>query len=207
MRVEVRAGGVHISGYVNVPGRASRPVITPRGKVIETIEQGAFKKALERSGDELRMLMDHNSSRQLASVKDGTLRAKEDEIGLYAEADVSDPEVLTAAKNHEIRGWSFNMKNVADEVETRSEGLPLRKVKAFDMSEISLILHAVPCYSATSVEVRADGTDADTELRALGDTEFIIPEEKQQSEKEKIKATNAERRAQMEALINACNNK
>lgn len=207
MRVEVRSDGVHISGYVNVPGRASRPVITPRGKVIETIEQGAFKNALTKIGDELRMLMDHNSARQLASVADGTLTAKEDAIGLYAEATVTDPEVVEAAKKHELRGWSFNMRNVEDELEQRAEGLPLRKVKSFDMSEISLILHAVPCYSATSVEVRADGSDADTELRALGDTEFIIPEEKQQSEKEKIRATNAERRAQMEALINACKNK
>ena len=207
MRVEVRSDGVHISGYVNVPGRASRPVITPHGRVIETIEQGAFKNALKKAGDELRMLMDHNSARQLASVADGTLTAREDAIGLYAEATVTDPEVVEAAKKHELRGWSFNMRNVQDELEQRAEGLPLRKVKSFDMSEISLILHAVPCYSATSVEVRADGTDADTELRALGDTEFIIPEEKQQSEKEKIKATNAERRAQMEALINACNNK
>ena len=207
MRVEVRADGVHISGYVNVPGRASRPVITPHGRVIETIEQGAFKNALAKAGDELRMLMDHNSARQLASIADGTLTAREDAIGLYAEATVSDPEVVEAAKKHELRGWSFNMRNVQDELEQRAEGLPLRKVKSFDMSEISLILHAVPCYSATSVEVRADGTDADTELRALGDTEFIIPEEKQQSKKEKIRATNAERRAQMEALINACNNK
>ena len=207
MRVEVRADGVHISGYVNVPGRASRPVITPHGRVIETIEQGAFKNALAKAGDELRMLMDHNSARQLASIADGTLTAREDAIGLYAEATVSDPEVVEAAKKHELRGWSFNMRNVQDELEQRAEGLPLRKVKSFDMSGISLILHAVPCYSATSVEVRADGTDADTELRALGDTEFIIPEEKQQSKKEKIRATNAERRAQMEALINACNNK
>ena len=207
MRVEVRSDGVHISGYVNVPGRASRPVITPHGRVIETIEQGAFKNALAKAGDELRMLMDHNSARQLASVADGTLTAREDAIGLYAEATVTDPEVAEAAKKHELRGWSFNMRNVEDELEQRAEGLPLRKVKSFDMSEISLILHAVPCYSATSVEVRADGTDADTELRALGDTEFIIPEEKQQSEKEKIRATNAERRAQMEALINACKNK
>lgn len=207
MRVEVRADGVHISGYVNVPGRASRPVITPHGRVIETIEQGAFKNALKKAGDELRMLMDHNSARQLASVADGTLTAKEDAIGLYAEATVTDPEVVEAAKKHELRGWSFNMRNVEDELEQRAEGLPLRKVKSFDMSEISLILHAMPCYSATSVEVRADGSDADTELRALGDTEFIVPEEKEQSEKDKIRATNAERRAQMEALINACKNK
>ena len=89
----------------------------------------------------------------------------------------------------------------------RAEGLPLRKVKAFDMSEISLILHAVPCYSATSVEVRADGTDADTELRAWAMTELSSQRKNNRAKKKKIRATNAERRAQMEALINACNNK
>ena len=39
MRIEVRADGLHISGYVNVTGKLSRPVITPRGKVLETIEE------------------------------------------------------------------------------------------------------------------------------------------------------------------------
>ena len=37
MKAELRADGLHISGYVNVPGRESRPVLTPRGKVIEII--------------------------------------------------------------------------------------------------------------------------------------------------------------------------
>ncbi len=42
MRIEERADGLHINGYVNVTGKRSRPVITPRGKVIETIEERAF---------------------------------------------------------------------------------------------------------------------------------------------------------------------
>ena len=44
MRAELRADGLHISGYVNVPGRESRPVMTPHGRVIEIIEQRAFQK-------------------------------------------------------------------------------------------------------------------------------------------------------------------
>ena len=49
MRIEVRADGLHISGYVNVTGKLSRPVITPRGKVLETIEERAFSEAITRS--------------------------------------------------------------------------------------------------------------------------------------------------------------
>ena len=37
MKIEIRADGAHISGYVNVTGKRSRPVITPHGKVIEEI--------------------------------------------------------------------------------------------------------------------------------------------------------------------------
>jgi len=43
MKLEIRADGVHISGYVNATEKKSRPVITPHGKVIEVIEPRAFK--------------------------------------------------------------------------------------------------------------------------------------------------------------------
>ena len=33
MNIEVRSDGLHISGYVNVTGKLSRPVLTPHGKV------------------------------------------------------------------------------------------------------------------------------------------------------------------------------
>ena len=42
MNIEVRADGARITGYVNVTEKKSRPVITPRGKVIEEIEPRAF---------------------------------------------------------------------------------------------------------------------------------------------------------------------
>ena len=38
MHIEVRADGARLSGYVNVTEKKSRPVITPRGKVVEEIE-------------------------------------------------------------------------------------------------------------------------------------------------------------------------
>ena len=44
MRAELRADGLHISGYVNVPGRTSRPVMTPRGRGL--LSRGLLLKRL-----------------------------------------------------------------------------------------------------------------------------------------------------------------
>lgn len=165
MKAELRADGLHISGYVNVPGRESRPVLTPRGKVIEVIEQRAFARAIERAG-EVRMLLDHDRNHVLADTSDGTLMVKEDEVGLRAESIVTDEAVIAGAKEGRLKGWSFNMKNVVDTIEERAEGLPIRHVKDFDMDEITLVMNKVPVYSSTSIEVRAD-TEEEVETRAI----------------------------------------
>lgn len=165
MKAELRADGLHISGYVNVPGRESRPVMTPRGKVIEIIEQRAFARAIERAG-EVRMLLDHDRNHVLADTTDGTLKVKEDEVGLRAESIVTDEAVIAGAKEGRLKGWSFNMKNVVDSIEERAEGLPIRHVKDFDMDEITLVMNKVPVYSSTSIEVRADAEE-EVETRAI----------------------------------------
>lgn len=163
MKVEIRADGLHISGYVNVPGRESRPVITPRGKVIEVIEQRAFQRALQKV-DNIDLMVDHE--RKIASTKEGNLKVWEDEIGLRAEALVTDAEVIEAAKAHKLKGWSFNMMKVVDEIEERAGKLPLRRVKDFIMTEITLALRKLPVYSATSIEVRAE-EEEEIEIRAF----------------------------------------
>jgi len=153
MKAEIRADGLHISGYVNVPGRESRPVITPRGKVIEVIEQRAFQRALQKVNN-IDLMLDHE--RKIGSTKEGTLKVWEDEIGLRAEALVTDKEVIEGAKAGKLKGWSFNMLKVVDEIEERTGKLPLRRVKDFIMTEITLALKKIPVYSATSIEVRAE---------------------------------------------------
>lgn len=171
MRAELRADGLHISGYVNVPGRASRPVLTKHGRVIEVIEQRAFANAITRAGV-IRMLLDHDQSRVLATTEEGTLSLREDEVGLRAESVVTDEAVIAGAKSGKLKGWSFNMKNIVDSIEERAEGLPIRHVKSFDMDEITLVMNKIPVYSSTSIEVRAD-TEEEVETRALYlDTEY-----------------------------------
>ena len=164
MKAELRSDGLHISGYVNVPGRQSRPVVTPRGQVVEVIEQRAFARAIERA-DHIDMLLDHDHNRVLASTSAGTLDLREDAVGLRAESVVTDPEVIDGAKTGKLRGWSFNIKNPVDTIEERADALPLRHITDLDMDEITLVMNRIPVYSSTSIEIRADTEEA-VEYRA-----------------------------------------
>ena len=69
MKIEIRADGAHISGYVNATEKKSRPVITPHGKVIEEIEPRAFERAIGRAG-EITLTVDHDSSSVYARTSD-----------------------------------------------------------------------------------------------------------------------------------------
>ena len=182
MRAELRADGLHISGYVNIPGRESRPVETPRGRVIEIIEPRAFDRALKKNPN-LIMLLDHDPLRVLASQGSGNLEAREDQIGLRASSVVTDDEVIQAAKDGKIRGWSFSIRNPQDSIEERGEGkLPIRRIHDFDMDEITLVVHKVPVYSATSVEMRAgeNGEEVEhiVETRSFSEDFEFVDEQK-----------------------------
>lgn len=106
MNIEIRADGAHISGYVNVTEKRSRPVITPHGRVIEVIEPRAFSGALERAQN-IVLTRDHAPAPVLAETRSGTLRLCEDEIGLHYDALVTDPDTVAEARAGKIRGMSF----------------------------------------------------------------------------------------------------
>ena len=156
---EIRADGtVRIVGYVNAVLRESRPVMTPRGLVNEIVEQRAFQNAIDNANN-IDLLVDHNVKRKLGSTSQGNLELKEDEIGLRAECVITEPDMCQKAKDNQIKGWSFGFSNAKDSLEMRADKKPLRHLKGFDIKEVSLICDMTPCYSATSVEVRAGNED------------------------------------------------
>ncbi|MDF2510462.1 MAG: peptidase [Herbinix sp.] len=166
MQVEIRADGVHIEGYVNVPGRESKPVITSKGqKVIEVIEPRAFQRAIDKSSN-ISATLDHNKSRVLAQTSDGTLELREDSVGLRAKTIITDPEVVEAAKQRKLKGWSFGMTKILDKIEERAGELPLRKVMDFSLDHVTIVLHKNPAYAATSIEMRTDDEPEEIETRA-----------------------------------------
>lgn len=166
MEIEIRAGEARISGYVNVTEKKSRPVMTKVGRVVEEIEPRAFEAAIARAGD-VTVTVDHDATHIYASTSEGTLKLYEDEIGLHADVLIRDESLIELAEKGKIRGWSFGMYNVQDELEQRADALPIRHVKSLDLDHVTLVVNRVPIYSATSLELRADA-EVEMEDRAFG---------------------------------------
>ena len=159
MKIQIREDSVTIEGYVNAVERASKPLYSRLGRFVEKICAGAFKRALGRAED-VRILLNHDWTRDLGGIKDGNLELEEDNIGLHARATITDPEVIKDARNGDLVGWSFGFDDVNVE-ETRDEetGLPFRKVKDLNLAEVSLLNRKKsPAYVGTLVNVRDDGS-------------------------------------------------
>lgn len=186
MKIEVRNGAVNIEGYVNVTERLSKPIRDVRGQFLERVATGAFNSALQRNDNvELRF----NHGRKLGDQKDGSLELREDNIGLYAKATVTDTEVVKLAEERQLKGWSFGFRKLEDEW-TKADNEPeIRTLKAIDVSEVS-ILSVNPAYIATSIAVRSDEEEL-TECRANDSATGVVQydiEERQEDEKPKNEA-------------------
>lgn len=199
MKIEVRADGAHIEGYVNVTEKKSRPVITPRGKVIEVIEERAFERALERAGN-INVTVDHDKTHIYASTDDGTVELYEDTIGLHADVLITDENLIELAKQGKIKGWSFGMYNVKDKIEDRADDLQIRRVKELDLDHLTLVVNKQPIYSATSVELRAD-ENVDIEERAFEQKVKVTVETPQEIEKKHF--DNSEYHSRIQKLKSA----
>ena len=167
MKINIRADSVEIEGYVNAIERNSKPLWSRMGQFIERICKGAFKKALKRN-DDVKILLNHDPSRELGSTKQGNLELEEDNIGLKARAIITDKEVVEKAKNGDLVGWSFGFTD--REVENTIErGMPLRAVKDLNLEEVSILDRTkTPAYDGTLIMSRDD----DGELHFRGE-DFI----------------------------------
>ena len=167
MKINIRADSVEIEGYVNAIERNSKPLWSRMGQFIERICKGAFKKALKRN-DDVKILLNHDPSRELGSTKQGNLELEEDNIGLKARAIITDKEVVEKARNGDLVGWSFGFTD--REVENTIErGMPLRAVKDLNLEEVSILDRTkTPAYDGTLIMARDD----DGELHFRGE-DFI----------------------------------
>lgn len=183
MKIEVRNGAVNIEGYVNVTERLSKPIRDVRGQFLERVATGAFNSALQRNDNvELRF----NHGRKLGDQKDGSLELREDNIGLYAKATVTDTEVVKLAEKRQLKGWSFGFRKLEDEW-TKADNEPeIRTLKAIDVSEVS-ILSVNPAYIATSIAVRADDGEELTECRANDSATGVVQYDIEERQDDKTK--------------------
>lgn len=170
MKIEIRAEGAVIEGYVNAVDRDSRVIPTPMGGFVERVVPKTFARALAK-GNDIRLKFNHG--RVIGSVSAGTLELKEDNIGLYAKAVVSDKEVIDKARRGELRGWSFGFYKDRDRMEDIENGLKRRYLEEIELNEVSIISNGPlsPIYPATSIEMRGE-EETMSEMRGMED----IPE-------------------------------
>lgn len=196
MNVEVRGESVIITGYVNAVERYSKPITdTLRGKVqtfIERIKAGVFKTALKRNND-VKVLLNHDMNRELATTKDGSAKLEEDNIGLRAEVIITDKEVVEKARQNKLVGWSFGFYPNADDVGAEGENIT-RTLTDLDLAEVSILDDTKsPAYYGTSIEARCEGGKR-MEIR-----EEVLNEEETQVE-ETVEEQKAEEGIDIEQL-------
>ena len=149
---------ITLSGYVHIPGTRSRHIfpasasITAPGPFVETIQPGAFQRALRRRlRPDVRLTVDHG--RVIGSVKGGELTLEVDEHGLKAVARILDLEVIQNAMIGGLRGWSFSFTPLSSDWEQLGTNLYRRTVKRLLLREVSLMVCGVPAYPGTTVEL------------------------------------------------------
>ena len=205
MKVRVRNDTVMIEGYVNAVERDSKTLWSRMGQFIERIKAGAFRRAIERNRD-IRLRLNHREDRDLGGTADGNLHLKEDNIGLYARAVVSDKEVAEKARNGELVGWSFGFYDRPDGVIKRMiDGILHRDVQDMELEEVSILDNRkTPAYDGTLIMTR-DGTEK-LQLRGVpfyDEAELTIeetapPAESEQQKQEEEKQEPEQKRAEID---------
>lgn len=153
MKIIIRADHVHIEGYVNAVERLSKPITERLGTFRERVKAGTFKKALKRAED-IRILSNHEWSKDLGGIRDGNLHLEEDAIGLRASTDIYDAEVIEDAKAGNLVGWSFGFYPIESR-DTSEDGMPIKELIDIDLKEVSLLNRKhIPAYDGTLVMVR-----------------------------------------------------
>ncbi|MBQ1296233.1 MAG: HK97 family phage prohead protease [Clostridiales bacterium] len=175
MKVEIRDDVVVIDGYVNAVERESKVLTDHWGqKFIEKIKAGTFARALDRAKalqTPVKVLLNHDYSRELTSTSDLTTELKEDNIGLRAHVEIRDAEVVEKAKNKRLVGWSFGFHILRQKVD--DEDIQHRDVQELELKEVSILDDTkIPAYDGTSIEMR----DTDTvlyEVRSTDGLEYV----------------------------------
>jgi len=122
----------------------------------EIIDPGAFKKSIKN--DDVRALIDHIPHMILGRNKSGTLKLKEDDIGLAIEINPPDTQyardLIVSIDREDITQMSFSFIAIVEEWERTKENKPdirtLKEVKLFDVSPVTY-----PFYEGTDVAMRS----------------------------------------------------
>ena len=162
------AGGMTFYGYAAVFDSPSEPL-----PFTEVVKPGAFAKTL-RSRNEIKLLMNHDTGRVLASRRAGTLRLSEDPTGLRVEADLPDTtegrDLAYLLKRGDITTMSFGFTVPAGgDYWSDENNRELRDVRLHEVSVAPYAAYPSSSAGVRSVDILADrtGLDASTLASAM----------------------------------------
>jgi HK97 family phage prohead protease len=217
---EIRNGetgdGMTFSGYAAVFNSDSEPL-----PFTERILPGAFQRSLG-SRNEIKMFVNHDTSRVLASKRAGTLRLSEDQHGLRVDADLPDTSdgrdmaVLLQRGDIDSMSFGFSVPKGGDSWSDDGQQRELREIRLHEVS----IVTGFPAYTATTAAVRSldalserTGLDPDslnTSITKLVEGEELTTEEaslideavkKLRSDVEDAAASLARKRKELDLLL------
>ena len=143
--------GMAFTGYAAVFNSDSEPL-----PFIERIAPGAFANSLG-SRNEIKMFVNHDTTRVLASKRAGTLRLSEDSHGLRVEADLPETtdgkDLAYLIRRGDVDSMSFGF-SVPSGGDTWSPDGATRELREVRLHEVSIVT-AFPAYTATSAGVRS----------------------------------------------------
>jgi HK97 family phage prohead protease len=147
-------GSSKLVGYAAVFNSLSHP-IRGAGTFRERIAPGAFRNSIGNK-DDVRALVNHDSSRIIGRTKAGTLRLTEDRHGLRCEIDPPNTSIgrdlVESVRRGDLDQMSFGFTVVSDDW-TNENGQTVRELRDVQLFDVSVV--AYPAYEASSVALRS----------------------------------------------------
>ena len=151
------AGGMHIVGYFAVFNSIYE--IAPG--MTESVAPGAFSRSLE--SNDVRALINHDTTLVTGRTKAGTLTLREDEHGLWGDILINpkDQDAVNAyerVKRGDVDQCSFGFDPVLEETESRPDGSVHWLLRDVNLWEVSVC--TFPAYAETNIQARSAEADA-----------------------------------------------
>lgn len=145
-------GGMHIVGYFAVFNSIYE--IAPG--MTESVAPGAFSRSL--AANDVRALINHDTTLVIGRTKAGTLTLREDEHGLWGDILINpkDQDAVNAyerVKRGDVDQCSFGFDPVKEETETRADGSVHWTLRDVELYETSIC--TFPAYAETNIQARS----------------------------------------------------
>jgi uncharacterized protein len=158
---EVRASGdgMKFRGYAAVFDTPSEPLGPPGHQFIETIKPGAFARSLN-GGRDIKMFVNHDPGKLLATRKAGTLQLTEDSRGLLTEADLpmtsagKDLAILAGRGDVDSMSFTFKVEDPNKRGQDWSKDGTERRLNTLALYEVSP-MYEWAAYPSTTASVRS----------------------------------------------------